>query len=394
MKLWPSRLKVTIKGPFAALALLLILSTLACQVGENLAERLSPQATSSPQQSSLLELGAQPMLEDKPAATPTQFDTLRSAAAKHDFYIGTAVDWGFLNGDANYRNLVIHQFNLIMPENEMKFTHLQPAPGRYDFTNADLLVNFARQNGMLVRGGSLVWDQQLPDWLLSGNFTGEQLKQILYEYIHTVVGHFRGQVVAWDVVNEAITDDGQLRDNFWLRAIGPQYIALAFQWAHAADPQALLFYNDFDGEGLNRKSDAIYALAQGLRREGIPINGVGWQMHVFLNKNPTSIEMMANFKRLADLGLIVDISEMDVRVGTNQQERPARLQGQAEIYRRVLRACLDAPNCNMFEVWGATDQYSWFNFKKDPSQQDAPLLFDENGNPKPAYYALLDELNK
>jgi endo-1,4-beta-xylanase len=374
--------------------LFLILSTLACQAGENLVQKRQPASTPTALQGSLREMGSPPPSAAEITPTPAQFDTLRSAAAKRDFRIGTAANWGFLNGEANYRDLLIQQFNLITPENEMNFERLHPAPDRYDFSDADNLVSFARQNGMLVRGGSLVWDQLLPDWLLKGDFTREQLKQILHDYIQTVVSHFRGQVVSWYVVNEAISDDGQLRDTFWLRALGPQYLALAFQWAHAADPQVMLFYNDFEGEGLNRKSDAIYALAQGLRREGIPIHGIGWQMHALLNKNPSSIEMMANFKRLADLGLMVSITEMDVRVGTNQQERPARLQVQAGLYRRALRACLDAPNCDAFEVWGVTDRYSWFNYKKDPSQQDAPLLFDENGNPKPAYFALLDELNK
>jgi endo-1,4-beta-xylanase len=377
-----------------ALALLLLLSTLACQAGESLARRLLPAGKPSVTQSALQEVGSQPLPGAMATPTPIRPETLRLAAEKRGFYIGTAASLGFMNGDRRYRDVLISQFNLITPETEMNFVHLHPAPDRYDFTNADKLVSFARENGMLVRGGSLVWDQELPDWLLKGDFTRQQIKQILHDYIRTVVSHFRGQVIYWNVVNEAIADDGQLRDTFWLRAIGPQYIALAFQWTHEADPQAHLFYNDFDGEGLNRKSDAIYALALGLQRDGVPIDGIGWQMHVFLDKNPSTIEMMANFSRLADLGLRVDITEMDVRVGYNLQERPARLLAQAEIYRRTLRACLDAPNCEMFEVWGVTDRYSWFNFNQNPSQKDAPLLFDDRGDPKPAYYALVGELNK
>jgi endo-1,4-beta-xylanase len=377
-----------------AIALILLLSTLACQAGESLAHRLQPVDRPTASQSAPQSLGSQPLPGAIATPTPIQAETLRLAAEKRGFYIGTAASLGFLDGDQRYRDLLISQFNLITPENEMNFVRVHPAPDRYDFTNADKLVSFAWENGMLVRGGSLVWDQELPDWLLKGNFTHQQIKQILHDYIRTVVSHFRGKVVSWYVVNEAIADDGQLRDTFWLRALGPQYIALAFQWAHEADPQARLFYNDFNGEGLNRKSDAIYALALGLKREGVPIDGIGWQMHVFLDKNPSTIEMMANFSRLDDLGLKVDITEMDVRVGYNLQERPARLLAQADIYRRTLRACLDAPNCEMFEVWGVTDHYSWFDFNQDPSQYDAPLLFDERGNPKPAYYALVDELNK
>jgi endo-1,4-beta-xylanase len=375
-------------------ALILLLSTLACQAGESLSRRLQPEARPTALQSTLQGLGPQSLPGTMATPTPIQPETLRLAAEKRGFYIGTAASLGYLGGNRRYRDLLISQFNLITPEIEMNFVRVHPVPDGYDFTNADKLVSFARENGMLVRGGSLVWDQELPDWLLKGNFTRQQIEQILHDYIRTVVSHFRGQVVSWYVVNEAIADDGQLRDTFWLRALGPQYIALAFQWAHEADPQAKLFYNDFEGEGLSRKSDAIYALALGLQRDGVPIDGIGWQMHVFLDKNPSTIEMMANFSRLADLGLRVDITEMDVRVGVNLQERPARLLAQAEIYRRTLRACLDAPNCEMFEVWGVTDHYSWFNANDNPSQQDAPLLFDARGNPKPAYYALVDELNK
>jgi endo-1,4-beta-xylanase len=375
--------------------LFLLLLSLACQAGENLVQRLQPPAAPpTAPQNALPESGPQPSPATQATLTPIQPDTLRSAAERRDLRIGTAASWGYLNGDPEYRDLLVRQFDLITPESEMTFKYLHPEADRYDFAIAEQMLSFARQNGMLVRGGSLVWDQQLPDWLLNGNFSGEELKQILHDYIQTVVSHFRGQVAAWDVVNEAITDDGQLRDNFWLRAIGPQYIALAFQWAHAADPQVPLFYNDFNAEGLNRKSDAVYALVQGLQRDTIRIDGIGWQMHVLLNKNPSTIEMMANFKRLADLGLTVNITEMDVRVGVDLQARPARLQAQADIYRRALRACLDASNCRMFEVWGVTDRYSWYNFNKDPSQKDAPLLFDENGDPKPAYYALLEEFIK
>jgi endo-1,4-beta-xylanase len=376
-----------------AFALIVLLSTLACQAGESLAHKLQPTVSPTVLQSTPQELGSQPLSGATATPTPIRPETLRMAAEKRGFYIGTAMSMGYLD-DRRYRDLLIRQFNLVTPETEMNFVRVHPAPDRYDFTNGDHLVSFARENGMLVRGGSLVWDQELPDWLLKGNFTGEQIKQILHDYIQTVVSHFRGQVVSWYVVNEAIADDGQLRDTFWLRALGPQYIALAFQWAHEADPQADLFYNDFNGEGLNRKSDAIYALALGLRRDGVPIDGIGWQMHVFLDKNPSTIEMMANFARLSGLGLRVDITEMDVRVGFNSQDRPARLLAQADIYRHTLRACLDAPNCKALEVWGVTDQYSWFNTNKGPTQYDAPLLFDERGDPKPAYYALVDELNK
>ena len=135
---------------------------------------------------------------------------------------------------------------------------------------------------------------QLPAWLTEGTWTRDELIAIIREHITTVVGHYRGRVAAWDVVNEGVGDDGSLRDTIWLRGIGPEYIDMAFRWAHEADPDALLFYNDYAGEGLGTKSDAIYALVQGLLERGVPINGVGLQMHVSLRWSPQPQDVAAN----------------------------------------------------------------------------------------------------
>ena len=192
---------------------------------------------------------------------------------------------------------------MLTPENAMKFGLVHPEPDRYDFADADYIVGFAEAHGMQVRGHNLVWHFQLPTWLTEGTWTRDELIDILHQHITTVVGHYRGRVAAWDVVNEAIADDGSLRDTIWLRGIGPEYIDMAFRWAHEADPDALLFYNDYAGEGLGAKSDAIYALVQGLLERGVPINGVGLQMHVSLRWSPQPQDVAANMERLGALGL-------------------------------------------------------------------------------------------
>jgi endo-1,4-beta-xylanase len=165
---------------------------------------------------------------------------------------------------------------------------------------------------------------------------------------------------------------------------------MAFQWAREADPDALLIYNDFSAEGMNPKSQAIYVMTQSLLKMGIPIDGVGLQMHVFLDGPPTPQELAENMRRLADLGLQVHITEMDVRTYTSQAGPEEKMAAQAQVYRAALAACLQAPNCNVFVTWGLSDRYSWIPgyFKV----ADAPLLFDQNNQPKPAYQAVFEAL--
>jgi endo-1,4-beta-xylanase len=310
--------------------------------------------------------------------------------------------------DLDYSRLLTREFNLVTPENAMKWEIIHPEQERYDFEQADFIVDFARRNGLKVRGHTLVWTLQLPDWVEQGSFTRQEWIDLLRDHIHTVVGRYRGNpgdrtVIAWDVVNEAIQPDGSYLENLWYSTIGPEYIPLAFQFAHEADPQALLFYNDFDAEGMNRKSQAVYDLVKGLKEAGVPIHGVGMEMHITLDGQPTADDLAANLRRLGDLGLIVHITEMDVRtqeatdvLNRSEQSLPDKreyssaLLAQAEVYRRVFTACLQAPNCQAFVTWGLTDRQSWI--PGWTGRPDAPLLFDEAGRPKPAYDALIEAL--
>jgi endo-1,4-beta-xylanase len=338
----------------------------------------------------ILSITPTPSLIPTPTAILRQ--SLRLLAEKRGLMVGVAVAPGWLE-DPEYANLLTHDFNAVVPEVAMKFEVIHPEPYRYDFSQGDAIVKFARENGMKVRGHTLVWGNQLPEWILQGDYTREQWIEILREHITTVVGHYRDEqnlektVIAWDVVNEAVGKQGELFDNFWLQKIGPEYIPLAFKFAHAADPEALLFYNDNAGEGLNQKSQGIYNLVQGLVNSDTPIDGVGLQMHTAAGVAPTTQELVANMKRLGDLGLAVHITEMDVRTQYSNKSTPEKLQDQATVYRQVMAACLQSPNCTGFFTWGLTDRYSWIpGFTGNP---DAPLLFDENYQPKPALDAIL-----
>lgn len=323
----------------------------------------------------------------------TQQTTLRSLAQQRNFLVGAAVAIKPLRENPTYRNVLAREFNMLTPENVMKFEPIHPERDRYDFTAADTLVDFAQTHQMQVRGHTLVWHRQLPNWLTEREWTREELITILRQHINTVVGRYRDRLFAWDVVNEAISDadDAALRENIWLKTIGSDYIEMAFRWAHEADPKARLFYNDYNGEGLGKKSDEIYALAKDLRQRNVPINGVGLQMHVSLD-NPASPEAVAtNIKRLGELGLEVQITEMDVRTYGAKGTLEEKLTAQANLYRDMLRVCLDAPKCTAFATWGFTDQHSWI--PKHYNHPDSPLIFDESYRPKPAYNALIEVLN-
>jgi endo-1,4-beta-xylanase len=284
------------------------------------------------------------------------------------------------SNDPAYHETLTGQFSALTPENAMKFGPLCSSRGNYDFGEADAIVAVAEEHGMKVRGHTLVWHNQLPSWLIERQWTRDELIEILREHITTVVGHYRGRIWAWDVVNEAVEDDGSLRDTLWLQGIGPEYIEMAFRWAHEADPDALLFYNDYNGEGLGKKSDAIYALVADLRKRGVPIDGVGLQMHISLEGAPSPEDVAANMKRLGALGLQVHITEMDVRIQEPVTEE--KLAAQARIYHSMLDVCLVAPNCTAFVTWGFTDSHSWIPDFFPGS--GAALIFDEFYRPKPA----------
>jgi endo-1,4-beta-xylanase len=301
--------------------------------------------------------------------------------------IGTAVDMSALANDPTYKAAIEREFNIVTPENVMKWDTVEPQQGVTDFSQGDALVRFARANHQLVRGHTLVWHSQLPAWLTSGTFTPAELRDILRRHIFEEAGHFRGRVYAWDVVNEALNEDGTLRQTIWLNALGPGYIADAFRWAHQADPHAKLYYNDYNLESIGPKSDAALALVQQLKAAHVPIDGVGFQGHLSI-EFPYPDTFGSNLKRFAAAGVDVAITEADVRMVL--PATPDKLATQATYFANMMRGCVAVRRCVSFTLWGFTDKYSWVPGFFAGEGAATPL--DESFQPKPAYFALRDAL--
>ena len=327
--------------------------------------------------------------------------TLRSAAGRNGLLIGTAVRPPLFS-ELAYAQTLSREFNMVEPEDAMKWWVVRHDRENFDFREADAVVRFAEAHAMKIRGHCLVWDHDNPAWLGHGHYTSDQLSHLLHEHISTVVGHFAGKVFAWDVVNEALDENGRFKDSPWYNQpgifqsekSGAEYVEQAFRWAHDADPHAQLFYNDNGAEGINRKSDAVFAMVKDFKAKRIPIDGVGLQMHIS-NLDFDEKGVSANLDRLSALGLQVQITELDVALPLHSDGRVDEedLQRQAEIYREVARICLVHRACTALQTWGFTDKYSWIG-SHSKGARGAPLPFDRTYKPKLAYQTLLDEISR
>lgn len=324
-----------------------------------------------------------------PAPTPgalwSEVAPLRDAAAAAGKLVGAAVFSSALGSDASYTGAAGRHFNYLTAEWEMKWDPVQKTRGVYDFSGGDRIVDFAEARGMKVKGHALLWHGATPSWVDS--LSAPELRGAFEDHILTVAGHYRGRLRAWDVVNEAI-DDSQpgLRSTVFSRGLGPDYVAEAFRLARQADPEALLLYNDYGGEGLNRKANDIYELVRDLKQRGL-VDGVGLQMHVSAASLPAIADIAANIRRLAELGLRVNISEMDVRVRDVAGDTAAKLQRQRQVYRDVVAVCVAEPRCEAVTFWGFSDAHSWID---SFFGADDPLLFDEQYRAKPAFFGVED----
>ena len=324
--------------------------------------------------------------------------TLREAADSAHLLVSTAVRPSMFS-EAAYSTTLAREFNMVEPEDAMKWWTVRREAGRFDFREGDEVVRFAQAHGMKVRGHCLVWDHDNPGWLTQGRFTPAEMSRLLQEHITTMMKHYAGQVFAWDVVNEAMDENGRFKSSPWynqpgigLADKGSAYIEQAFRWAREADPQALLFYNEAEGEGLNRKSDGIYAMVRDFKRRGVPIDGVGLQMHVSDSDLDTA-PIAANIARLSALGVQVHITELDVSLPVDASGVAGHddLVRQAEVYGGVVRGCLQNPGCTAIQTWGFTDKYSWIG-SHSHGTRGAALLFDSTYKPKAAYDAVLEEI--
>ncbi len=342
-------------------------------------------------------------------------------AFKNDFLVGVAINQKQFSGEDQRGDPIIKaQFNSISPENVLKWESVHPQPNKYDFTGPDKYVQFGETNHMYVIGHTLVWHSQTPRWVFQDangkDLDRDALLQRMRDHIHTVVGRYKGRVKCWDVVNEALNDNGTLRKSPWLRIIGEDYIAKAFQYAHEADPDAVLRYNDYSLENEPKRNGAI-ALIKKLQAEGVPVTAIGLQDHTKLDW-PTPEQEDATISAFAVLGLKVMITELDMDTAkATQQNRSAdiSLNGQAgtntsaavardgtkqdanklpdsveqllaKRYRDLFAVFLKHRDAiTLVTFWGVTDGDSWLN----QGRVNHPLLFDRDGQPKPAFDAVI-----
>ncbi|MFG2167194.1 endo-1,4-beta-xylanase [Micromonospora chersina] len=297
--------------------------------------------------------------------------TLGASAAEKGRYFGAAVP-AFKLSDGQFTGILDREFNAITPENEMKWDATEPSQNQFRYTGGDQIVAHAQAHNMRVRGHTLLWHAQQPGWAQS--LSGTALRNAAMNHVTQVATHYRGQIYAWDVVNEAFADGGSggRRDSN-LQRTGNDWIEVAFRTARAADPAAKLCYNDYNTDGVNAKSTGVYNMVRDFKARGVPIDCVGFQSHL-----GTTLpgDYQANLQRFADLGVDVQITELDISQGSNQ----------ATMYAAVTKACLAVTRCTGITTWGVRDSDSW-------RSGDNPLLFDGSGNKKPAYTAVLNALN-
>lgn len=296
-----------------------------------------------------------------------------------------------------YKDILTGQFNLALADNTPNwyFTDggLRPSRSTFYFNHMDEIVDFAKEHNMKIQAHHFLWGEEkwLPDWLKNGNYSKEELDVIIQNHIHTVGKRYAGQIQEWTVVNEAFTR-GQniygLRDWWADHTGGKDYIDKAFIWARQADPKAKLLLNDFNNESINSVSDEMYDYIKGAKQRGVPIDGIGMQMHIDGTHPPTKDEVVQNMKRFGELGVRVYVTELDVNMNDVPADGAEKDQMQARIYYEMARACIESDYCDSFAILGITDKETWYNYVglTDPR----PLPFDKRYQPKPAYFSLRD----
>ena len=308
------------------------------------------------------------------------------------FPVGASLNANLMRNNSKYNGVVTREYNSITAENVMKFGALQPSQNNFNWTDADYLVSYAQQNNKRIHGHTLNWYNSLPSWVT--NFSGDSAawENLLKTHIQTVVAHFKGKVASWDVVNEAFLDDGTVRNSIWVQKLGADYVARCFQYAHEADPDALLFYNDYGHEYSAPKRAAILNMIASFKTRSIPIHGIGMQFHVTHTQTDANIRDAVS--DAASTGLKVHISELDVRVNNNKVQglvfTNALSTLQAARYKFIVQTYNTIPASLKFGIttWNVGDADSWI-----PAwlgAPDWPLPFDANYLRKPAYYGIIE----
>jgi endo-1,4-beta-xylanase len=323
---------------------------------------------------------------------------------KDYFPVGVAVSIRSITGPDT--TLILREFNSLTPENAMKMAPIHPEEGRYNWKDADAIVDFATTHGIRIRGHNLCWHEQTPPWLFKDSAGHDVSKAVLLhrlkDHITTVVSRYKGRIYAWDVVNEAIADDSTqfLRNSPWFRICGDEFITAAFRYAHAADPKTQLFYNDYNTER-PEKRERVYRLLRQLVDAGVPITGVGIQGHWSIDE-PSQADLRATIDRFASLGLKVQITELDMSVYPWEKNRRARRPDESDAYTPELQERQAEQYKNVFSVfrdykgtitgvtfWNVTDKHTWLDTYPVPGRKNYPLLFDTAGQPKKAYWEVV-----
>ena len=307
------------------------------------------------------------------------------AAADGGRYFGSDMT-GNLLSQSTVTQLQSQQFNMVTPGNEMKWDTTEPSNGTFNFSPGDQIVSYAQSNSEQVRCHNLVWHSQLPSWVSS--LPSNQVQSAMETHITTEATHFKGKCYAWDVVNEPFNDDANAtpRADVFFNAMGIGYIADALKTAHAADPNAKLYLNDYNIEGENAKSNAMFSLAQSLLSQGVPLNGIGFESHFILGQIPS--DMQANMQRFANLGLDVAVTELDDRITLPASS--ANLTQQASDFSKVVQDCLNVSRCVGVTQWAVGDADSWVPGAF--SGQGAATMFDQSYNPKAAFTSVQNTL--
>ena len=336
-------------------------------------------------------------ITDVLAADPT----IRDLAQERGRFIGTILNSEWFNDAIEPEFEQIHktQFNVVVAENEMKFDATEPQENEFNFAKGDKMVEYAQANGIRVRGHALAWHSQVANWV--NNYAGQKdkLLAVLKNHIENVVGHWKGKVAEWDVVNEAVNDEynagWRSTNSVWYEGIGAEFLDSAFVWAHAADPDAELCYNDYSLEwGLREGSKASFVVEQVKRwkQNNIPITCVGTQTHIEIAHETTPQNVRALAKALAELGVTLNITELDIGFpkGSAGQLGAADYAKQGHLYRQFMDVFLEEPNMGEFVIWGLTDAHSWLD---DQQGKTEGLLYDKQYKPKPAYDSIMVSLN-
>lgn len=306
---------------------------------------------------------------------------LRQLASARDLLFGYAVLQNYYErpDGAIYTQIAGEEFNIVSTENSLKFDYMNPLPGQFRWAATDNLVQLAKSQRQTVHGHTLVWHRQLPPWVKRSPVGDREM--IMREFIDRVLARYAVDVPLWDVVNESLEEDGTLRNSVWYQGMGASYIDIAFRQARESAPEATLIYNDYDISFAGPKSDGMLALMQQLQDAGTPLDGVGFQLHLFADFDDVD-EVIDTFQKVADMDLDIYVTELDISIGEGQTEEQ-----QAQLYKQILSACLDQPRCKAFQAWGFTDMYSWRrNFN--------PLFLDERYQVKPAYLAIQQRLGE